>query len=101
MGGWAAVIVDDGSTDDTFSRIREVEGFRIQAVRQPNSGVLAARNRGLEVLPEYDAALFLDADDWLAPNALARLTHALAGNPHAVAATGLPRSCARRGRFGR
>jgi glycosyltransferase involved in cell wall biosynthesis len=85
---WAAVIVDDGSTDDTFSRIREVEDFRIRAVRRPNSGVSAARNRGLEVLPEYDAALFLDADDWLAPNALARLTDALAGNPHAVAATG-------------
>jgi glycosyltransferase involved in cell wall biosynthesis len=83
-----AVVVDDGSADDTFSCVREIHDPRIQSVRQPNSGVSVARNRGLEVLPENDAVLFLDADDWLAPDAFARLTHELAGNPHAVAATG-------------
>ena len=35
-----------------------------------------------------DAFLFLDADDWLAPDALERLAAALAATPHAVAASG-------------
>jgi glycosyltransferase involved in cell wall biosynthesis len=35
-----------------------------------------------------DAALFLDADDWLAPDALARLAAALDASPNAVAASG-------------
>jgi hypothetical protein len=35
-----------------------------------------------------DAFLFLDADDWLAPDALERLAAALAAAPHAVAASG-------------
>jgi hypothetical protein len=35
-----------------------------------------------------DAILFLDADDWLAPDALSRLARALDASPHAVAAAG-------------
>lgn len=85
---WSAVVVDDGSTDDTVSRILEIEDARIQLVRQPNSGVSVARNHGVEALPECEAVLFLDADDWLAGDALERLADALENNPRAVAATG-------------
>jgi glycosyltransferase involved in cell wall biosynthesis len=80
-------VVDDGSTDPTA---RVAEGFadsRISLIRQGNRGVSAARNRGIAARGS-DACLFLDADDWLAPDALARLAGALAASPTAVAAIG-------------
>ena len=41
-------------------------------LRQPNRGVAAARNAGLG-LAAYPWVCFLDADDWLAPEAFRRL----------------------------
>jgi len=86
---WAMVIVDDGSTDDTA---KVVEGFndpRIRLVRQENKGVSAARNRGMEEGDDNtEAAMFLDGDDYLAPDAFARLIAALEAWPRAVAAYG-------------
>ncbi|HEY6431037.1 MAG TPA: glycosyltransferase family 2 protein, partial [Acetobacteraceae bacterium] len=85
---WAAVIVDDGSTDDTAALVAGCRDPRLCLVRQDNAGVSAARNRGVVELPAGDALLFLDADDWLAPDALARLVQALDASPTAVAAAG-------------
>ncbi|MEW5926326.1 MAG: glycosyltransferase [Gemmatimonadota bacterium] len=64
------VVVDDGSTDGT-GEVCERYLPRIEYVRQPNSGVSAARNRGMEALAE-DAVLFLDSDDVLDPEWLGR-----------------------------
>ena len=87
---WTMVVVDDGSVDAT---VGVVEGFsdpRVLVVRQANAGVSAARNRGIAALAggRADALLFLDADDWLARDALSRLADALDGSPGAVAAVG-------------
>jgi glycosyltransferase involved in cell wall biosynthesis len=64
------VVVDDGSTDETAEVIEafaQREDFR--SIRQRNSGLAAARNRGLrESRGRY--VVFLDADDRLAPDAL-------------------------------
>ncbi len=79
------MVVDDGSTDATAQVAATFSDPRIHLIRQPNRGVSAARNRGLEAV-EADAILFLDGDDWLAPNALAILSNALADCPGAVAA---------------
>ncbi|MBQ9195404.1 MAG: glycosyltransferase family 2 protein, partial [Bacteroidales bacterium] len=68
------VFVDDCSTDNSPAMMRrflEVSGLPGRILRQEkNGGVAAARNRGLqEAQGEY--LLFLDADDKLAPDALA------------------------------
>jgi glycosyltransferase involved in cell wall biosynthesis len=100
---WSMVIVDDGSSDETPVIAAGYASPRIHVIRQANAGVSAARNRGVisvmqrpidyagnrrDVGPLPDAVLFLDADDWLAPDALCRLTAALDASPWAVAACG-------------
>jgi len=84
---WTAIIVDDGSRDGTAAVVACFRDRRIRLISQPNAGVSAARNRGLAEI-DGDAALFLDADDWLAPDALARMAAALEANRDAAAAWG-------------
>ena len=86
--GWHAVVVDDGSEDDTAGRIAPLLSDRLRMIRQANAGVSAARNAGVAALPGTDAVLFLDADDHLAPDALARLSDVLQAHPGAVAVGG-------------
>lgn len=64
------VVVDDGSTDSTSDVVSTVEtACDVRYIRQQNSGVAAARNRGLrESRGRY--VVFLDADDRLASGAL-------------------------------
>jgi glycosyltransferase involved in cell wall biosynthesis len=87
---WTMVVVDDGSRDATAEVVGEITDPRIRLVRQANAGVSAARNRGMQEMLHagVDALIFLDADDWLEPNALARLVQALETSPDAVAAVG-------------
>jgi hypothetical protein len=115
---WMLVVVDDGSIDGTASAVAGIVDPRIRLIRQANAGVSVARNRGVEALvggtpiPTLPrsagegvvfrplsrgagegwgggaALLFLDADDWLAPDALARLADSLASSPDAVGAIG-------------
>jgi glycosyltransferase involved in cell wall biosynthesis len=93
---WRMVVVDDGSTDATASLAGGFPDDRVTLLRQANAGVSSARNRGLAALdPSAEAVLFLDADDWLAPDALTRLVAALCAAPRAVAAAG---PCALAGR---
>ncbi|MGG5818414.1 glycosyltransferase family 2 protein [Falsiroseomonas sp. HW251] len=81
------ILVDDGSRDGT-ARAAETaaeDDPRIRILRQANAGVSAARNAGIAAATG-DTLLFLDADDWLAPDAVSRLVAALTGD--AVAAYG-------------
>ncbi len=84
---WTMVVVDDGSGDNTGAIAREFVNRRLSVIRQPNQGVSAARNAGLRLV-DGDAVLFLDADDWLAPDALERLAATLEASPWAIAAVG-------------
>jgi glycosyltransferase involved in cell wall biosynthesis len=84
---WTMTIVDDGSTDQTAAVAAGFDDPRIHLVRQSKAGVSAARNLGLTAT-NADMVLFLDADDWLSPNALSVLTATLRANPGAVAAVG-------------
>jgi glycosyltransferase involved in cell wall biosynthesis len=84
---WRAIVVDDGSRDGTAAVVGCFRDKRIQLIRQANAGVSAARNHGMAAV-WGDAVLFLDADDWLAPDALARMAATLAARPDAAAAWG-------------
>ena len=84
---WTLVVVDDGSTDATADIVAAVRDPRVRLIRQANAGVSAARNRGMAEI-DADALLFLDADDWLAPDALHCLARTLDASPDAVAAAG-------------
>jgi glycosyltransferase involved in cell wall biosynthesis len=81
------VVVDDGSTDTTASIVTAFTDPRLTLIWQCNAGVAAARNRGMAAV-NGDALLFLDADDWLGPTALATLSATLDAAPGAVAAVG-------------
>jgi glycosyltransferase involved in cell wall biosynthesis len=65
--GIELIVVDDGSTDDTTAVMQRYPSCRY--IYQSNSGLAAARNRGLsEATGLY--VLFLDADDTLLPGAI-------------------------------
>lgn len=68
---WEAIVVDDGSTDQTMETVRAWQAFepRIQYFYQPNSGVSKARNLGL-TKANGELIQFLDADDLLSPDKL-------------------------------
>lgn len=79
---WEAIVVDDGSSDATAelaARFAAADS-RVRVLRQANQGPPGARNAGL-ALASAPWLLCLDADDWLAPTFLARLTGALEANP--------------------
>lgn len=72
--GWELIAVDDGSTDDTLTRLRAlaVTELRMRVLHQENGGVSAARNAGIDAA-QGEWLFFLDADDRLTEDALAFL----------------------------
>lgn len=77
---WEAICVNDGSTDNSSEILEEfaARDGRIQVIAQPNGGLSAARNTGMDAA-KGDYLLFLDSDDWLEPNALQTLAQYLNG----------------------
>jgi hypothetical protein len=83
------IVIDDGSPDACGELAEQAcalhPGRTARVLHQPNRGVAAARNRGLEeARGEY--VLFADADDVLLPGALAALDDVIAARrPDAIA----------------
>lgn len=77
---WEAILVDDGSTDDTPERVeRFLDDPRFSYVRQRNLGIAAARNRGIRAA-RGDWIALLDHDDRWQPTKLAHQLDAAARN---------------------
>jgi glycosyltransferase involved in cell wall biosynthesis len=65
------IIVDDGSSDNTARVVRPHECSFVKLVAQEHQGAARARNRALS-LAQGDYIQWLDADDLLAPDKVAR-----------------------------
>jgi len=76
---WELIIVDDGSTDDTASRLAGLDP-RIRLLWQENQGVTAARNTGLAAA-KGELVAFLDSDDEWLPHHLALAAAFFAAHP--------------------
>lgn len=74
------IVVDDGSTDATPAIARKFSSVRL--IQQANGGVSKARNTGIAAA-EGEYLQFLDADDTLLPEKIARCMAAFHENPSA------------------
>jgi glycosyltransferase involved in cell wall biosynthesis len=70
---WELIIVDDGSTDETASKVRQLQTTyhtrKISYLQQDNQGPASARNAGVAAA-QGDVVVYLDSDDLLYPSAL-------------------------------
>jgi glycosyltransferase involved in cell wall biosynthesis len=76
------IVVDDGSTDNTSNIIDKYKESLI-VIRQKNSGVSAARNRGITAASGRYIA-FLDSDDFWLPNKLTSQVNFFNTHPDAL-----------------
>lgn len=72
------LVVDDGSTDDSANVIQKIakRDSRVKYIYQPNSGVSAARNKGIECA-SGELVTFVDSDDTIAQEMYQVLTELL------------------------
>lgn len=72
------IVIDDGSTDDTGTVVQSIAGVTYHYQR--NAGLSAARNTGVKI-SHGEYLVFLDADDWLYPEAITTNLNFLIENP--------------------
>lgn len=75
------ICINDGSTDSSLSLLEIAAQLdpRITVINQPNSGVSAARNGGLDTA-SGEIIMFVDADDFLVPGACKMVAQAFAND---------------------
>ena len=77
---WEAICVNDGSTDGSVTILGKYaeKDSRFKIISQPNAGLSAARNTGINAA-KGDYILFLNSDDWMELNALEVLSKNING----------------------
>lgn len=58
------IVIDDGSTDTSYSKVKAFDDQRIRLYSKKNGGVSSARNLGLQSATG-DLIMFVDADDYV------------------------------------
>ncbi len=84
------IVVDDGSTDNSYSVCREYAGrdTRIRLFHKENGGASSARNLALDkVQGEY--IVFVDSDDYILKDALQTAYDAITANSAQMAVYGI------------
>lgn len=86
---WEIVVVDDGSTDDgpALVQAEAMREARIRFFQQANAGPAVARHFGAQQA-RGEWLMFLDADDLVPPERLAKDLAAARQNPHAQVIAG-------------
>ena len=85
---WELILVNDGSTDLSKDIALSFDDSRIRYFEQPNKGVAAARNMGLQMI-RGDFIAFLDSDDILPKNSLKMRRNLFDENPELAFADGV------------
>jgi glycosyltransferase involved in cell wall biosynthesis len=81
------VVVNDGSTDGSENLLDKVSlnNPKVTVFHQNNSGVSAARNKGLDLI-QGEYVCFLDSDDWLTKDAIEFLYEQIKNKENTVSA---------------
>lgn len=76
------VVVNDGSTDDTFQKIVNWKNIHdnIRILNQKNLGVSISRNNAIDAA-QGNYVTFLDADDWIGKNTLSAIVNVIRLQP--------------------
>ncbi len=64
---YVVLVIDDGSTDNSFEIASKYQSKHIKILRKENGGVSSARNFGIEKATG-DYIAFVDSDDWVDKN---------------------------------
>lgn len=68
----SVIIVNDGSTDDTYKKLQNINSNKLKIINKENSGLPASRNIGFELV-NSKYVIFLDVDDILYKTTLFKL----------------------------
>ena len=80
ISGIEVIVIDDGSSDDTYAVVSSIRDPRLRVVRQENAGLCAARNAGIR-LSSGPYVGFLDSDDVWMPHKLREHVSVLDSRP--------------------
>lgn len=78
---WELIIINDGSTDGSQKILNTIASPQVRVLHQHNRGVSVARNAGLSIA-NGEFITFLDADDILPSDSLAKRVAYLESHPH-------------------
>ncbi len=81
------IAVDDGSTDDSFAKLKNIKNKDLKIFHQANAGASSARNLGLKHATG-DFISFLDSDDQISPQFFTELLKPFRQNSVALSVCG-------------
>lgn len=76
------IVVDDGSTDNTESKVKSVHDDRVVYIKKKHEERAVARNTGFQ-MSKGDYVTLLDSDDYLYPNHLSSAVQFIQEHPEA------------------